>query len=319
MNTLSALSVMPSHNIHAMFRQTHTEKMTYAKTSDAGILHISNAANGLSCNAMCIECGKPLVAKQGQILDWHFAHAVDASCKGYTPETLVHFRAKHLFADAIKQNGLYSMLPSDVFNFDFYKDDPDDDDYGRIWVYGAYEKFGIVLLCLNRTHPFKQIIPNKNCCVEVEGKSPCGTYRPDVAVYPKPSQWNYDNPPKHYGHRELNLFEFTSPSFTGVEFVVSSDISAEKEKKIRDANDISIRVPLNPNWSDVNDDALMEKIKSSASFFSYGEGHLPTVLLNPKEKQIEACIEKWLKCQVYHADIEFFYGKEQITAHIEYV
>lgn len=39
-----------------------------------GVRFIADVARGAACGCVCLTCGSPLVAKQGQANDWHFAH-----------------------------------------------------------------------------------------------------------------------------------------------------------------------------------------------------------------------------------------------------
>lgn len=51
--------------------------------------------NGLGCGCVCAECGLPLISKQGQIKEWHFAHASGGDCHGAV-ETAIHRMAKQM-------------------------------------------------------------------------------------------------------------------------------------------------------------------------------------------------------------------------------
>ena len=31
-------------------------------------------ARGVACDCLCLECGSPLIAKQGPVVSWHFSH-----------------------------------------------------------------------------------------------------------------------------------------------------------------------------------------------------------------------------------------------------
>ena len=60
------------------------------------LVSIADAERGLKCNCTCTKCGKPLVAKKGEVKDHHFAHSVDSDCTG---ETLKHYMAKQEIAE----------------------------------------------------------------------------------------------------------------------------------------------------------------------------------------------------------------------------
>jgi len=60
------------------------------------LVSIADVERGLKCNCTCSKCGKPLVAKKGEVKDHHFAHSVDSDCTG---ETLKHYFAKQEIAE----------------------------------------------------------------------------------------------------------------------------------------------------------------------------------------------------------------------------
>jgi len=59
------------------------------------IVPVERAYNGLRCGCICLDCGQPLEAVQGQINEQHYRHAVDKGCSG-CGESLLHLRAKRL-------------------------------------------------------------------------------------------------------------------------------------------------------------------------------------------------------------------------------
>ena len=60
---------------------------------DGLLVDISQAERGLACSCVCVACEEPLVAKKGEVLIHHFAHASGVEC-GYAAETLIHWLAK---------------------------------------------------------------------------------------------------------------------------------------------------------------------------------------------------------------------------------
>ena len=54
--------------------------------------------NGLGCGCICAECGLPLIARQGPIKEWHFAHASSSDCSGAV-ETAIHYMAKQMIME----------------------------------------------------------------------------------------------------------------------------------------------------------------------------------------------------------------------------
>lgn len=49
-------------------------KLTYARNESGEIVHIDTVPNGRNCNCFCAGCGKPLIARQGEVNQHHFAH-----------------------------------------------------------------------------------------------------------------------------------------------------------------------------------------------------------------------------------------------------
>ena len=64
-----------------------------------------NVANGLKCNCICPICKKDLIARQGDIKAWHFAHTSeedDQACKN-TGMTVWHRMVQDIFQDSLGQ------------------------------------------------------------------------------------------------------------------------------------------------------------------------------------------------------------------------
>jgi hypothetical protein len=232
-------------------------QMAFGKDANGKIIHISTAHNGVACSCSCIECGAPLVAKQGEVLEWHFAHAAETGCRGYNPETLLHYRAKHMFAEIAKRDGLHSLMPPGTF-------DIQELDKDRCLILGGPKDVNII--SLGMVNVFKCLVPDKECYVKVEGTSPCGSYRPDVAVYPLPDEFKFNN--------SYSDCDYLKAAFVGVEIVVTHDVTDDKLRKIKDANDISMRVDLSSTDRTLHGYNLYKAIKDGASFMSYGQGYL---------------------------------------------
>ena len=73
--------------------------MPYARRRTTGALTpIADAERGQRCDCVCLGCNRPVIAKQGGINAWHFAHATSAdaaSCEGWlhaTAKALLHQR-----------------------------------------------------------------------------------------------------------------------------------------------------------------------------------------------------------------------------------
>ncbi len=71
------------------------------RKTDRRCINIDEVERGLKCGCICAACGHPLVAKQGEIRDWHFAHAVQSNCERMG-ETHLHKAAKQILKDRKK-------------------------------------------------------------------------------------------------------------------------------------------------------------------------------------------------------------------------
>jgi hypothetical protein len=75
----------------------HETLVTFARREDGSIQSIRDVDGGLACNCVCMACQKPLVARQGQIRKWHFAHAAQQALEcDWAAETALHFAMKAL-------------------------------------------------------------------------------------------------------------------------------------------------------------------------------------------------------------------------------
>lgn len=61
---------------------------------DGELVHIDDVQRGQACGCTCPACGRPLVARKGEVLSHFFAHATDDVNCNPTPESLVHAYAK---------------------------------------------------------------------------------------------------------------------------------------------------------------------------------------------------------------------------------
>jgi hypothetical protein len=281
--------------------------MTFGRSSDGGVTHIKDAANGSACKCHCIECGAPLVAKQGNVLEWHFAHAAETGCQGYNPETLLHYRAKHMFADMARKEGLHSLMPEDTFDIDTESDNTSYD-----WVSCVPD----ITIASQLFAPVARfLLPDKTCYVSVEGVSPCGTYRPDVAIHPVPQHLEdaiYGDEYDGYDGPSV----FVRRAFVGVEIVVTHDIDESKLRKIKDANDVSIRVDISKVDRDLDDGHLALAIKNNIKVISLGQGHLDCTAFAKEwqraskknkerlEDSLAELLEKWLGPGLDYVDVE---------------
>jgi hypothetical protein len=73
-------------------------ELPYGVAADGRMVPVAGVERGLACNCRCPQCDRRLVAKQGDVKRWHFAHEADANCAGAF-ESMVHRLAKQIIAD----------------------------------------------------------------------------------------------------------------------------------------------------------------------------------------------------------------------------
>ncbi|MEZ9303139.1 competence protein CoiA family protein [Vibrio breoganii] len=76
-------------------------RMAHAIDGNGVIVNIHEVANGRSCNCFCVTCNQPVVAKQGALNAWSFAHDSNVACK-WSGETELHLLAKEVIRDEKK-------------------------------------------------------------------------------------------------------------------------------------------------------------------------------------------------------------------------
>lgn len=62
------------------------------------IRHVDEVKRGLACECRCPACNQTVMAKQGDIKGWHFAHVSGVDCKS-AGETAIHQAAKQLILE----------------------------------------------------------------------------------------------------------------------------------------------------------------------------------------------------------------------------
>jgi hypothetical protein len=67
----------------------------FALDNDEVVRHVDEVERGLACGCRCPVCHQPVMAKQGEIKEWHFAHASGADCLN-AGETALHMAAKQI-------------------------------------------------------------------------------------------------------------------------------------------------------------------------------------------------------------------------------
>ncbi|HBC3481158.1 TPA: hypothetical protein KDY88_002611 [Vibrio parahaemolyticus] len=94
---------------------------------DGKYKHIRSVDNGLKCDCVCPDCLQPLVANQGNVKSWHFAHASNSSCSG---ESVIHRLAKQVIVNAA-QSGLPLYISSNGGTV--YESDKDGIVHSKSW------------------------------------------------------------------------------------------------------------------------------------------------------------------------------------------
>ena len=75
----------------------HGARLTWAIGANGEVTHVSEAENGLKCACICPTCSGPLIARQGKVVEHHFAHASGDECQNAV-ETALHLAAKDILA-----------------------------------------------------------------------------------------------------------------------------------------------------------------------------------------------------------------------------
>lgn len=81
----------------------HQPRVVVARGEDGAERWIDEVVRGLACNCTCWECNSRLVARQGLVREWSFAHQADSDCAGGV-ETQAHRYAKAVINEV---GGLY--------------------------------------------------------------------------------------------------------------------------------------------------------------------------------------------------------------------
>lgn len=76
-------------------------RIPFGRASNGRLVDVHMVSRGLACGCHCPGCGAPLLAKKGEVLSPHFAHAAGADCAGGA-ETALHLAAKQVLLDAMQ-------------------------------------------------------------------------------------------------------------------------------------------------------------------------------------------------------------------------
>ena len=68
---------------------------SFGVDQDGRIVSVEEVSRGKACECCCPECGEVLIARQGEVRAWHFAHAGGADCGGGA-EGALHRAAKQV-------------------------------------------------------------------------------------------------------------------------------------------------------------------------------------------------------------------------------
>ena len=77
-------------------------EIEFALSESKELVHVSQVSSGLKSNSFCLHCGEKLMAKQGQVLQWHFSHLsqegheIFSSCTG---ESALHKACKKILTE----------------------------------------------------------------------------------------------------------------------------------------------------------------------------------------------------------------------------
>lgn len=66
---------------------------SFAIAKDGRVVSVNEVERGQACGCTCPSCLRPLIARQGDVRVWHFAHASGADCEGGA-ESALHLAAK---------------------------------------------------------------------------------------------------------------------------------------------------------------------------------------------------------------------------------
>ncbi|MBL8484120.1 MAG: hypothetical protein JNJ60_18125 [Rhodocyclaceae bacterium] len=73
--------------------ETGSLLQSFAIAKDGQIVSVADVERGQACGCTCPACNAPLIARQGDVRVWHFAHALPSDCPGGA-ETALHLAAK---------------------------------------------------------------------------------------------------------------------------------------------------------------------------------------------------------------------------------
>lgn len=103
------------------------QSIFFAKNDIGKEVNIFEVKRGLACNCSCLDCGKPLIAYQGDKKAWHFQHQTYTGCNT-AEETSLHRLVKIVLSELkfivlpkvgyVYNKTLYNIAGAEVFNID---------------------------------------------------------------------------------------------------------------------------------------------------------------------------------------------------------
>lgn len=72
---------------------------SFAMDKNSRMRSVDEVSRGLACECVCPACKEPVVARQGDVREWHFAHASGTECDGGV-ESALHLAAKQILLES---------------------------------------------------------------------------------------------------------------------------------------------------------------------------------------------------------------------------
>lgn len=86
---------------------------SFAMDKDDRIRSVDEVARGLGCECVCPTCGDKVIARQGEVREWHFAHVSVSDCE-HAAEGALHRAAKQLLVESGGMTIPEARVPANV-------------------------------------------------------------------------------------------------------------------------------------------------------------------------------------------------------------